>query len=1638
MDTFFNRKKQRPRNSSVSGQDLADSVPYDKLPSQTRSPLAVGTVSQGLRGGGPTTSVISAPLTNPTLTTNGTDLNQNLHRTRLERDNVTAAPSPARPDSSFSTADSSTLYNDSLTSLPGKRPKTPTSHKLRKSEASTSSGRRSPSGSEFGSVPIPTSPSVASTMLRALHAQDNPSSRFSSSTAHSDSHSTHLSHIFHKPHTDEFHFPRPEKDEDIEALFARVAQQRDLPNVDNLSINQKWNIVHAAEQVRWQEDRSRGEQARKQGDVAQAILSADSSPEWYICKFLDGSITPKQVSSVWASLRGHETSWLDNFVDLRGTAVLAQSLAQISRKPKRSPTDILLEQEIAKCLKVIVNSTSRVREAMKIPNIVTQIISALNSPHLPTRRTITEVLLSIVYCSRDSLGLVFHGLATLSQANGDSTGCYDYWFQSLEGALRGKGKMGSLVGASDEYKRGGGDVGTLIDYALVNIGLLVHVMDVMDDLDVRIHHRTLMDSAGLPRIVALCRELGISVIDKKLDELATILEEDELRLRERQDATILADFSSPEDIWNALCSRMEGSRAKDYFLSMMRHLLLIREEGPQLAYHYRLLDSVVSDIVMDGKLATAEQRIGHSVQRLIAQLNESDRLQVAETEAAEIRAHALRLKLEKETLEEEISQGLDGLVGELKDKVSHLEQKLATARETTSRLQTQLEVQKAGYEEQIAQLEAQIMELFRMLKEVGKGVDKIIESNTGSMDRKTLIDVLNKHLERTKTINILEGKALEEEEEPVVVKTDMERDNSARGRPNGTIKPARISTAQGRDSQFMDADEADVREQIQHQLAAGVKILSPEGGHVASPRSIRGSPRRTNRPIAGEVTPSSSRMNHSNNLVVPRPDDSFDHSDHDSSLRGDEHDAESEFGQSTHSGFSALTDDTHPTSVSSSGSSVEGSRGPQPQLFSEQLARRLHAHGRAPSMSDGSATPPLPTLPEESDSADLSSSSSLPLLPPPPPPLALPEGSPPPLPSKNDANDDESPPPPPPPPPPLLPVDLLGNPSSSVSLPPPPPPPPPPPLMRGIASASSSARASMLLGANLSVMLSARKDMPYTPGIKLKQLQWDKLPHQQVAKTLWSGEDNQKEQEMLKKLQSDGVWSEMEEDFKAKQLMINLLARQKQAELKSVLDPQTKKRVEILIQRVKKLEPEEIARRIQQFDQETCTEVFLSELKGVLPTPEQVHPLVQSYNPLALISFRQVGKLNVYRNAEPEELAGLHAADRLMVKLIQIERLGPRIEGMLYRCKFEEQWLLLDEGARKVSQASEALLHAKHFKEVLNLILMVGNYMNGTGIKGGAFGFRVSSINKLVDTKSVNNTTLLHFLERTVHRHFPSMEEFLEELNKPAEAYRVNVQDVRKDLVVLRDGLKRIRQELNDHYVDVVQNDGFSRQMWQFVGKATAKLEDLIDDVNHAETTFIEVVAYYGEDDKSLTSTEFFAIFKTFVTSYRKCMMDNQTAAEEKLAMEKRKQAMAESRLHRQNAQEQSGPREEDNAVLDNILEKLRNGDTIGRKARRTRPTKPEGKPSVSLITNGTADTAHIAQNMLAALQADGFVNGPPSLPSSPTSTAPRRRTRRRTQGLASGAGDSHSEVASPVVGLPDLPTVSDFVLESESTMDLT
>jgi hypothetical protein len=48
-----------------------------------------------------------------------------------------------------------------------------------------------------------------------------------------------------------------------------------------------------------------------------------------------------------------------------------------------------------------------------------------------------------------------------------------------------------------------------------------------------------------------------------------------------------------------------------------------------------------------------------------------------------------------------------------------------------------------------------------------------------------------------------------------------------------------------------------------------------------------------------------------------------------------------------------------------------------------------------------------------------------------------------------------------------------------------------------------------------------------------------------------------------------------------------------------------------------------------------------------------------------------------------------------------------------------------------LTAACNDLRNVKLFRQLLNIILMMGNYMNGANFAGGAFGFKIASINRV-------------------------------------------------------------------------------------------------------------------------------------------------------------------------------------------------------------------------------------------------------------------------------------------------------------------
>lgn len=128
------------------------------------------------------------------------------------------------------------------------------------------------------------------------------------------------------PFSSDFHFARPSTDEAVEALFdqlvpklaATAKMQADLRALD---IEKKWIMVYNDALSKWKAARDKITQkyvdsrmpaaASTSGDGGKATVGRKSwgkneSPEWYIGKFMDGSVTPAQVASLSVCLRTYE------------------------------------------------------------------------------------------------------------------------------------------------------------------------------------------------------------------------------------------------------------------------------------------------------------------------------------------------------------------------------------------------------------------------------------------------------------------------------------------------------------------------------------------------------------------------------------------------------------------------------------------------------------------------------------------------------------------------------------------------------------------------------------------------------------------------------------------------------------------------------------------------------------------------------------------------------------------------------------------------------------------------------------------------------------------------------------------------------------------------------------------------------------------------------------------------------------------------------------------------------------------------------------------------------------------------------------------------------------------------------------
>lgn len=255
----------------------------------------------------------------------------------------------------------------------------------------------------------------------------------------------------------------------------------------------------------------------------------------------------------------------------------------------------------------------------------------------------------------------------------------------------------------------------------------------------------------------------------------------------------------------------------------------------------------------------------------------------------------------------------------------------------------------------------------------------------------------------------------------------------------------------------------------------------------------------------------------------------------------------------------------------------------------------------------------------------------------------------------------------------------------------------------------------------------------------------------------------------------------------------------------------------------------------------------------------------------------------------------------------------------------------------------------------------------------------------MVDTKSEDGQTFLHYVQSIMSKHMASGEDFLDELAKPAEAFKLSILDIRRDMGQLRTGLKQVSEALRSNFEDSLDNiaddDGYPAKMFKFVRMAESEVATLVDRITLAGESFARVARMYGEDDKGgMNSNEFFSIINQFVASYKRVQAENAFAQRQKAITEKRKAARAAKQEVEVVKKEEATA---DRNQMDELFAKLREGSQgkSSRRAGKAKRTRDVMSPTSPTSTMGRADLSEQAAGMLAQLKGQGVGCNIPAVP---------------------------------------------------------
>lgn len=413
------------------------------------------------------------------------------------------------------------------------------------------------------------------------------------------------------------------------------------------------------------------------------------------------------------------------------------------------------------------------------------------------------------------------------------------------------------------------------------------------------------------------------------------------------------------------------------------------------------------------------------------------------------------------------------------------------------------------------------------------------------------------------------------------------------------------------------------------------------------------------------------------------------------------------------------------------------------------------------------------------------------------------------------------------------------------------------------------------------------KKVGIIPKIPMRSLFWNKIPDRNIHKTIWdhlSDQDVKLDIALLESLFCKALPKAIDEEKKDSNQTSDKIDKPKEI---TILDTKVQQNVGIALVKYR-MSSHEIRKAIIRMDEKKLDLEKLISLRTLAPTPDDITAL-KEYD----------GDIEI-----------LGRVEKFFLQIIDIPRYTLRLDCFIFMRKFQ---LLISEAYCQhdiLNRAIDQVENSNSLKKILEIVLALGNYLNGGTPRGGVYGFKLDGLQKLSTVKSVDNKqTLMNFLAmhcETIDNGI-IISKLEEELSMTEEASRISLDTCRSEINMLKKNIQLIQEQIIAQQHEIIKDptDAFIEKLTPFVKDAIVEVNKLENEYNIMIKHFKQVVEAYGEEDgNKITTEEFFKLIKEFIESFMKAYHDNEKrrimhekAEMKKMAEEKKKKIRFDKKI---------------------------------------------------------------------------------------------------------------------------------------------